>query len=72
MQLVDDLGDDMRQPSLNIQEMDDEVISALRGLSEDEQMEDGMDLSTVPKWLRESMKKRIRVEEVLPMDDTDT
>lgn len=53
IQLEVHLGNDM--VDLTKEKIDDEVISALRGLDEDHQLEDGMKFSTFPNWLLSSM-----------------
>lgn len=45
------------------------MISALKGINDDIQLEDGMELSTVLDWLTESlMKKPKLVNEIQPIE----
>lgn len=46
------------------------MISALKGLQEVEQLDEGIEQPTIPEWLKERMKKKAMVE-VQPMDDVD-
>lgn len=65
--VVEDLGNP--NPNTN-EELDKVIILALRGINEDSQLEDGMELSTTLDWLKERMNKKI-VEEVQPIEDID-
>lgn len=68
IQLEVHLGDDV--VDLSMKRADGEVVSALRGLGDDHQLEDGMKFSTIPEWLMNSMEK-MKAIEAQPVEDID-
>lgn len=50
--------------------VDEEVISSLRGIDDDHQLEDGMEFFSIQDWLMNSMEKK-KVGEVKSIEDID-